>query len=128
MILDKQLMWSDSQVVSANGNSTDQIDLRAATSLYGENRMFPFLTIVAKSGTGPSLQVKLVGADDSGFSTNAITVFDTGVKADPALGDFPIGGSPASRRFWRLEYTVGGTTPSFTIVAGLVADKQSKPL
>jgi hypothetical protein len=125
MIADKQLALSDAQVLAATGNSTNVIDNVVPLNL-GSSELRAYLNIRAKSGTGPSIRAQLVGADDSGFSTNKITVADTGVLADPALGlyDVPIR-QHAKKRYYRTEYTLAGTTPNFTVDFGFVESIQT---
>lgn len=130
-MLDLQTQKSQAQVVAANGNSTDYFDAGAAVNMGEDAKMRAGLYVSAVSGTGPTLAAVLVGADDSGFATNKITVaaLNNGVALAP-----PVAGSTyrvaiashAPKRYYRWEFTVGGTTPSFTISdLGFYMDEQS---
>ena len=129
MMLDDQLTVSRSQVVTATGNSTDYIDMGAARSLGAGQEVVPMLDITAVSGTAPTLTAALVGADDAAFSLNKITI-DT---VTPTL----VSGTPNGfvrmtarahlpKRFYRFEYTVGGTAPSITLSASIAANEQTE--
>jgi hypothetical protein len=125
MIFDQQNLFSDSQVLTATANSTNLIDALTARNLGAGEPLFLVAALIAISGTSPTLTVNLVGADDSGFSTNKITI----ASATPTL----VSGvaqmvhltppSHTPKRYYRLEYTVGGTGPSITVIAGLVFDR-----
>lgn len=120
MLLDKQLLMSDAQVVNANGNSTDYIDFGSARNLGAGQELQPVFHIGAKSGTTPTLRALVVGADDSTFSTNKVTLMDTGTLTDPPIGFVRLAiPSHPPKRYMRIEYTVGGGTPSFSVTAGL---------
>jgi len=116
-MIDNALAVSSAQVVTATGNSTDYIDLLGAVNL-GAGRLQDLATILqvtAVSGTTPTMTVKLVGADDSGFSTNKVTLGEYGTTINATgLYRIPIG-NVARKRYIRLEFVVGGTTPSFTL-------------
>lgn len=124
MITDFELTLSDAQVLAASGNSTNDIDMTGAIqpgTLLSD--LYFILTVSAKSGATPTIRAALVGADDAAFSVNKVTVADTGVLADPVtIGTrFPIalGNLAAKKRYYRIEYTLGGTTPGFTVTATL---------
>jgi VCBS repeat-containing protein len=125
MMIDNALAVSISQAVTATGNSTDYIDVTAALNLGAGEIPKAILQVSAVSGTSPTLTVKLVGADDSGFSTNKVTI---GAIVDnitaAGLYRIPIG-NVARKRYYRLEYTVGGTTPSFTCTLCIAKDDQA---
>jgi hypothetical protein len=126
MMLDRQLMVSDSQVLAASGNSTDFIDFSAARNLGGGERIYPYLAVEAKSGTAPTLRAVMVGADDEAFSVGRVNIYDTGVQTDPPLGFIRMAvPSHPPKRYVRFEYTLGGTTPSFTVTAGLALSEQT---
>ena len=124
---DREQMFTGAttQVVTASGNSTDAIDQLAARNLGAGEPVRLAVNATAISGTAPTVQVKLVGADSEDFATNKITIFDSGTLSGLVAGkkiiDAPVP-SHTPKRYLRLEYIVGGTTPSFTLIAGLQAD------
>lgn len=133
MLLDAQLAPSNPQVLTATANSTDYIDFLAGKNLGWSASGKPsgaFVEIGAVTGTSPTLTVNLVGADDSAFSVNKITL----ATATPTLTSGQSYGrlnmaiaSHTPKRYVRFEYTVGGTTPNITIVhAGLAWDVEAR--
>lgn len=121
-MIDNALAVSNAQVITATGNSTDYIDLLAATNLGAGEECEYVLQISAASGTSPTMTVKMVGADDSGFSTNKVTL---GAIVDniTAVGLYRIApANVARKRYIRMEYTIGGTTPSFTVTVNVCRD------
>lgn len=130
MMMDRENTFTGNpgpQTVAANGNSTDYIDMLAAKNLGGGNEMLKLVaTLKAKAGTTPTLRIVLVGADDVAFSVNKITIADSGTLTDPPLGTVRFGiPSHLAKRYFRLEFTVGGTGPSFDVDAGLVINEQT---
>lgn len=128
MLLDQQLVMSDSQVLTATANSTNIIDAVASRNIGSGEPVKVIAQVSAVSGTSPTLVMNFVGADDVGFSTNKITIATntpTLVSAQAAaLVRFGIP-SHTAKRFYRMEYTVGGTTPSVTVIAGIAFDEQT---
>ena len=77
--------------------------------------MYAALHIVAASGTSPTLDVKVQSDDNAGFAspTDRITFTQatgTGAQFDSVAGAI-------TDDYWRIVYTIGGTTPSFTFAA-----------
>lgn len=127
MMIDNALAVSNAQVVTATGNSTDHIDQLAAANIGAGQVLRHILQISAVSGTSPTMTVKLVGADDAAFATNKVTL---GAIVDniTAVGLYRIPvANVARKRYLRLEYTVGGTTPSFTCTLCTVIDDEARP-
>lgn len=142
MLLDQQLMFSDAQVVTATGNSTNVLDISNVptgaaplTAVPARNlgAGFPihlFMKVGTVVGT-PTLTAALTAADDVAFGTNKITVTTVtptlvAGQAD-AIVRFGIPSHPL-RRYYRLEFTVGGGTPSVTVTAGFILDEQISPM
>lgn len=130
-MLDFAAQKSVAQVLAATGNSTDYSDMLAAVDLgagYGGKALASGLYVSAVSGTGPTLAAALVGADDSAFSTNKITIASIAALAPPVAGStYRVKIAPhAPKRYYRWEYTVGGTTPSITVTdLGFYLDEQT---
>lgn len=130
MLMDIQQTFSDAQVLTATANSTNILDESSSRNLGGGEPIFLVADITAISGTSPTLTIALHGADDSGFSTNDITIASvTPTLVSGTAYGFVRFGIPSygltPKRYYRLVYTVGGTTPSITITAGLVLDQQT---
>lgn len=125
MLIDNALAMSNAQVVTATGNSSDYIDHLGSANLGADRVPRVGLNISAVTGTSPTLTAKLVGADDAAFSTNKVTIGAI-VDAITAAGNYRIPvGNVARKRYYRIEYTVGGTTPSFTVTSFVVMDDQA---
>lgn len=93
-------------VVTASGNSPS-VDVGSASGLRGIS-----VVTAAVSGTTPSLVIQPQTSPDNSTWTNlgatpytAITA--NGTAAKPVLGPL--------ERYFRLNYTVTGTTPTFTL-------------
>jgi len=133
-IIDRQNLFSDGQVLSAAGTaaSTDTIDLQPLYSGIGGSNtardlgvgedIYLQVNVSGVSGTSPTLTVALQTDDNSSF-TSATTLYTSSAVALPASGGqvlivcLPYGDY---EKFLRLNYTLGGTSPTATIKAALV--------
>lgn len=128
MILDEQTLFSDDQVVAANAASTNVIDLSVAKDL-GPGVPIPLLVQLTAdpTGTAPTLQVDVEVDDNVGFASAKVvqtyTFPATAVQGDKMPMQFVPHG--LDEQFCRLNYTVGGTTPSFQVTAGMSMAIQS---
>ena len=106
----------------ASGNGSTQTNFNASG-------LFVWVNVTAVSGTTPTLTVRVQWSPDGGTTwldldtTNAQTASITGVTA-AVLRIYPGIATAANAalnaplpRTWRLAWTVGGTTPSFTFAA-----------
>lgn len=141
MLLARRTMLSQGQVVTAAAPSTNVID-RGAGGIplggpsefgrdLGRGRPVPLVVQLDADagGTNPTLDVTLQVDDDEAFASPRI------VGAAPRV----VGGSAGDRvglfyvpedtdeRFFRLHYDVGGTSPSYTITAGLAFRHGRRP-
>lgn len=139
MITSAELTFSSAQVLSATGASTNLVDLGATGTVLGgpaalvrdigKGRPIEIVVSLAAAATGttPTLDVALQMDTTSAFSS-ATTVASAPQKAGGAAGDrislfwIPEG---TSERFIRLNYTLGGTTPGYTIDAYIVMGDQT---
>jgi hypothetical protein len=124
-MFDNNQMFSNAQVVSADGFSTSAVFVGKT----GPDGVWIEVVIpAAPTGTSPTLNVNAHAKDaDSSWSAS-----------DPIVGTIgnQINGSAASqvgryfmkvvtdRQYVRLYYDVGGTTPSYTLTAGVVSGPQ----
>jgi hypothetical protein len=118
MLLDAQDAPSNPQTLTATANSTDYIDKGAAVNLGAGDPLLALVNIGTPTGTSPTLTINLVGADDSGFSTNKITIASLApsLTSGTEKGGVYLSIPPhAPKRYFRFEYTVGGTTPSIPV-------------
>lgn len=130
MILDRQLALSDGQALSGAGAaaSTDTIDFGAVRQIGVGEQLYVVLNVpVAAGGTTPTLAVALQTDDNSAFSS-AATLYTSPTYAAAALTAgtqyvYPIPVSGMERHF-RLNYTLGGTSPTITVDAHIVTSAQ----
>ena len=142
MLTSSQQEFSDSQNVTGAGAtaSTNYIDLGATGTVLGAPAALtrdvakgtPVPIYVrfdsAPTGTSPTITVAVQVDDNTAFSS-AKTVLTTDSKAGGAAGDeiyvpvyLPEG---TDERYLRLNYTLGGTSPDYTLSAGVVTSKNS---
>lgn len=128
MLFDQQLIFSDAQALTATANSTNYVDGSANKNLNVNGEIHCPLVISAKGASTPTIRAVLVGADDTAFSTNKITIGDTGTLSDPTVGIYSIGiRNHSPKRYYRIEYTLGGGggSPTFTVTVGFTLEEPS---
>lgn len=123
--MDAQLLFSDAQALTATAVSTNYINLGTAYSFIGTGEpMAAVVTVdVAAGGTSPTLVVAVQSDDNTSFSS-AATVATTGTIAGATLTAgyeivIAIPAGTSTEQYLRLNYTVGGTTPTVTVTARL---------
>jgi hypothetical protein len=94
---------------TATGNSTAPFNLGAVTSAQ---RIAASVHVVAASGTLPTLDV-VIESGDAGFGTPTTRLTFTQLTA--VGSQFLTALGPITDTYWRAKWTVGGTTPSFTV-------------
>lgn len=129
MILDKELIFSTSQAVTAAAASTDIVDQGSAANAIGKELYLVVVCNTAATAAGAAtVNFQLQTDDNSGFSSPAI-LLETGDIAKTALtankvvfkGKIPVG----SERFLRLYYNVlTGPLTAGAFSAYLVHDPQ----
>lgn len=124
--VDSSLLLSDAQAMSATAASTNIIDLSASRNLGAGEPMAVVLCVdVAADGTtgDETYSVAVQVDDDSAFgSSTTITTYTvprTTVKNDIHVIPIPITASNSDNRYLRVNYTLGGTTPSITVTTYL---------
>ncbi len=124
MLLDKQLELSNAQSLSATAVSTNVIDLGASRQIgNGEPLVFVLCSIVAADYTSANetYQVDIQTDDNSGFSSATTLASVVFPASQLTLGSIRLIPFPSGNveRFIRLNYTLGGTTPTWTVSAYL---------
>jgi len=112
-MFDANLLFSNAAVLTVTANSAE-LDLRgtAADGVDVE------VAVTAASGTGPTLDPVVQHSDTSGSGFAALTTFAQITATGRATRRVQ-----SDKRFLRIAYTVGGTSPSFTVTAGIVSGK-----
>lgn len=136
MIFSAQSLLSDDQNVTANAASTNTLDLGATGTPYGgaaalvrdvgKGTPVEFLVQLTAdaAGTSPTLKVDLqTSADGSSWSTVESHTFTGGSAGDRWPFRFLPEG--VDDRYVRMYYTVGGTSPDYTVTAGITCAVQT---
>lgn len=134
-IVDAQLQFSAAQALTGTAVSTNVIDIAGIAPGPGggatERRIgtgeplavVVFITVAA-GGTTPTLQIDLQSDDNVGFASPAIVATSGSLAAAVLTAGakivIPIPPGKATEKFLRLNYTVGGTSPTVTVTAYLV--------
>lgn len=135
MIISKQQTFSDGQVVTADANSTNVIDLGATGTVLGGstaltrdigkgNKIPVVVEVTAVSGTNPTLTVSVI-QDTAAAMSSETAIQDS--QEITAAGRVTIYVLPEqiTERYIGLDYNVSGTSPSFTIDAFIpMADQE----
>lgn len=139
MLLSKEQNFSEAQALTATAASTNIIDLgstgtvlKAPAALVrdiGKGKRIDILVQldVDSGGTSPTLDVALQVDTVENFASPT-TVASAQQVAGGSAGDrvslywVPEG---SNQRYLRLNYTLGGTSPTYTVTAGIVAADQT---
>lgn len=120
MIHDKSLVMSDRQVILATAYSTDVIDL-GQDRPNGYKELTLYAHVQAESGTSPTLTIELETSADNSTFVKAGSVTKIAGNREMMMGLENL----ALKRYLRLRHVVGGTSPSYTVTAGLVTGVQA---
>lgn len=141
MIMDRSLLFSDGQAITATAASTNLVDLGATGTPYGGTALvrnpgpghaIPVLVTVTQSfNTLTSLTITIETDDNAAFSSAttvwtspAYTLAQLATGAKYLLPEYIP--SSVNERYMRLKYTVAGTDPTLgKITAGVVAARQT---
>jgi len=109
------LMNAPATPVTSTGTTTG-VQVGAVTS---GQRMYAALHVLSASGTSPTLDMVVQSDDNSGFSSATSRI--TFTQATGIGSEWSSVAGAVTDDYWRLSYTVGGTTPSFTfaVVIGI---------
>ena len=131
MITDKLLRLSDAQAITTTANSTNVIDLSAARDIGEGDDLYVVINVNTALAGGTSLATSVVVADDTGLSSNVVTLGMTGTVLTANLGagaQFIMRISPQiaalGHRYLGLIFTVSGTYTSGAVTADIVSDIQ----
>lgn len=122
MFIDSRLEFSSAQALTATAASSNVVDLGADRKLVSGQPLFLVVAVnAAPDGTtgDETYRVTAQSEDDSDFSLPVdLQSFD--IPRDTAAGArFAFDLRLRGERYLRLNYTLGGTTPSITLSAWL---------
>jgi hypothetical protein len=130
MILDTGNLFSDAQSLTGTSAvvSTSSVDLGSARDVGSGENVELFCSATASGGTSPTLAVEIIGADDAALTSNIVVYASVPAVALAAPQDIVLPSLPVmatKKRYLGLRYTQGGTSPTSTVTAGIVMDKQT---
>ncbi|EML1597804.1 hypothetical protein RVY52_002543 [Burkholderia cenocepacia] len=123
MYIDSLLEFSRAQALSASGASQNIIDLGSDRDIGPGRPLWVVVAVAAAADntTGDETYSIALQTDDNAAFSSPTTI----ATVAPAAASMPVGarfviGMPfANERYLRLNYTLGGTTPSVTLNAFL---------
>lgn len=131
MYLDKLLMLSEDQAITATAASANVIDLGASGDLGKSGRTEVYVRVSEAFNNLTSLNIKLQTDDAVGFGT----AVDLPAQETTALAGLTLNKELLKavvpygcKRYLRLYYTVTGTAPTAgKVFAGLINTRQTNP-
>lgn len=125
MFIDSQGQFSDGQALNATAASTNLIDTGVDGNIgIGEAMAVLLVLDVAADDTNSdeTYSVALQTDDNSSFSSATQIGSATITRGDAAGTKYviPIPADQTAERYLRLNYTLGGTTPTVTVTATLI--------
>ena len=124
MIFDKTLQFSADQALTATAASTDYLDLGSDRDVGPGTPLFlVVVSKVAAGGTSPTIAISIKTDDNVSFSSAATPL------AGPTIAGASFGAGAmhvipwpfTNERYNRVKYTLGGTSPTFTVDAFLTS-------
>jgi hypothetical protein len=112
-MLDTNLLFKDAVALTASGQSSGvEIDKSGARGVWVQ------IIVTAVSGTTPTADFVIQESDDNSTYNDLVTFaqMTTTGRASRLV--------QSKKKYLRLKYTLGGTTPSFTTTAGIVTGPQ----
>lgn len=123
MFIDRQNLVSDAQALTVTAASTDFIDLGQERRLgIGEPMCVVISADVALAGTTPTFVATLQSDDNTSFSSAASLAVSPTFSSFAAGAKYvlPIPPGIATERYIRVNYTLGGTTPTITVTTAVM--------
>lgn len=81
------------------------------------SNMYAALHVLSASGTSPTLDVVIESDDNSGFTSDTDRI--TFTQATGITSEWLDVSGAVTDDYWRVRYTIGGTTPSFTFAVAI---------
>lgn len=122
MLIDSRLEFSDAQALTATAASTNVVDLGSDVDIGPGRTLWVILQldVAADDTDGNETYVADLETDDNSSFSSATTIASVTITRGDAAGTRYVIGFPyANEQYLRLNYTLGGTTPSVTLTAWL---------
>ncbi|GIH98093.1 hypothetical protein [Planobispora takensis] len=88
--------------------------------LSSAQRLYAALHVLSVAGTGsPSITVRVESDDSAGFASPTTRATSSAATASAGRGQFVSVAGPVTDSWWRVAWTVSGTSPSFLFLAAL---------
>lgn len=117
---------SSAQAIVAGAQlSSFSVDMGVAVRL-DESLEFE-VNVSAVTGTGPTLAIEVIGADDGALTSNVVSLgrIDPVIATGQAAKNYYVDGELfTKKRFVGLRYTMAGTTPTATVSAAMGVGRQ----
>lgn len=129
MWIDKLLEFSDSQALTATAVSTNVVDLTTDRDIGPGSPIWWVVNVeVALDGTtGDETYVVTLQTDDNAAFSSATTIATITMTRGDAVGKRYFVGIPSeNERYLRVNYTLGGTTPTGTVSSWITNEDPSK--
>ncbi len=123
MYIDKLLLMSNAQALTATAASTDVIDLKNGENNLGIGTPMSVvitLDVAADDTTGDETYVAALETDSTSAFSSAATLGSVTITRGDVAGTKYVIALPADtncEQYVRLNYTLGGTTPTVTVTA-----------
>lgn len=98
---------------TATGTGT----IRQLGAVVAPQNVYGALHVIAASGAGRTLNVTVQSAAAAGFASPTARL--TFAQQTAAGSDWQSAAGPVTDTFYRVAYTIGGTTPSFTFIVAV---------
>jgi hypothetical protein len=122
MLLDALQIFSEDQALTATGASTNIIDLGNDADI-GPGRNLYVVTqvgVAADGSSGNETYVVTLQTDDNSAFSSPTDIASVTIPRGTAAGEmFTIGFPANNERYLRINYALGGTSPSVTVTAFL---------
>lgn len=123
--VDSQLLFSDGQALTTTAASTNIVDFGVDGNVgIGEPMAVVInLTVAADDTTGDETYVAALQVDDNSSFSSATQIGSATITRGDAAGTryiIPVPADTTAEQYMRLNYTLGGTTPTVTLDAFLI--------
>lgn len=107
-----ELLVPKAAITSTSASAASQLGAVAATQ-----KVYAALHVFTVSGTSPTLDVTVDSDDNSGMTTPTTRL--TFTQATAATSEWQQLAGAITDDYWRVSYTLGGTSPSFTFAVSV---------